>query len=138
MSVISVDDLADIVAVLATAPWTEDHRGAFHANDAHPVSFSEIALALSQCVGSALPSFSLPFRIAQDVILRFGRGLFPKGGIGSLGHRLFLVSRDHYYDSGKLRTLVAAGPMPSLPEALPRYASWYRQFVHPGPGGAAE
>lgn len=129
LSVIAVDDLAAGLIALTTETWTENHRGIFHVNDGHPVRLSEIAAVLAQCVGSGLPTISVPFFIAHNMLRLSGQRIFQKAGQSSLKHRLFLVSRDHFYDSSKLWDLVSVKPGPPLPEVLPRYADWYRQFV---------
>ncbi len=132
LSVINVDDLAAILAALATREWTEEHRGAFHVNDGHPVSMKEIVITLAQCMGTRLPSFSVSFWFARILIHMFGGRIFQKAGRRSLTHRLFLVSEDHYYDASKLWDLVSARPGPPLPERLPQDADWYRQFLRLG------
>jgi nucleoside-diphosphate-sugar epimerase len=129
LSVISVDDLADVMIALAAEPWAERHAGAFHANDGHPVSLREIAGALAQHVGSRRPAVSVPFFVAKNMVRLSPKRIFVNGGQRSLTHRLFLVSRDHFYDSSRLWKLVPFGPGPSLSERLPQYADWYRQFV---------
>jgi nucleoside-diphosphate-sugar epimerase len=129
LSVITVDDLAAVLVALATGECTEEHRGVFHVNDGHPVSVKEIVITLARCMGTRLPSFSVSFWIARIVIHMFGGRIFQKAGQRSLTHRLFLVSKDHYYDASKLWDLVSARPGPPLSERLPQYANWYRQFL---------
>ena len=129
LSVISVDDLADVIFALATEPWTERHSGAFHANDRQPVSLREIAAALAQYVGSRRPAVSVPFFVAKNMVRLSPKRIFLNAGQRSLAHRLFLIAKDHYYDAGKLWNLVPMRPGPPLPERLPQYVDWYRQFV---------
>jgi hypothetical protein len=76
-----------------------------------------------------MPTFSVPLFIAQAMLRLSGESLFQKAGQRSSMHRLFLVSRDHSYDAGKLWDLVSVRPGPPLPERLPQYADWYRQFA---------
>jgi nucleoside-diphosphate-sugar epimerase len=130
LSVISVDDLAEVIVNLATDEWSRGYRGVFHVDDGHPVSFKEIAVSLAACVGSRLPSLSMPLFLAQSVMRLAGRGIFQKSGMRSSSHRLFLVARDHYYDTSKLWNLISVKPGPSLQDGLGRYNGWYRRFVH--------
>jgi len=130
LSVISVDDLAEVLVDLATDEWSQKHQGVFHVNDGHPVSFKEIAVSLAACVGSRLPPFSVPLFIAQSMVRLTRRGIFQKSGLNSSAHRIFLVARDHYYDASRLWNLVSVKPGPPLPENLGQYKDWYRRFVH--------
>jgi 2-alkyl-3-oxoalkanoate reductase len=129
LSVISVDDLAAVLIALATDEGTRPIRGVCHANDGHPVSLRDIVHALVCGLGSRQPSFSLPFFIARHVLRWSGQRAFPKASLCSLQHRLFLISKDHYYDSAKLWDLVSVKPGPPLPERITKYADWYRQFL---------
>jgi nucleoside-diphosphate-sugar epimerase len=133
LSVISADDLAAVLVALATDEGTRPLSGVYHANDGHPVSVRDIVGSLAGCLGSRRPPFSLPFFIARHVLRMSGQSAFPKASQLSLKHRLFLISKDHYYDSTKLWDRIGAGPGPPLPEQLPRYADWYRQFLGPNP-----
>lgn len=129
LSVIAVDDLAAVLVNLTKGAWTLQHRGIFHVNDGHPVRLKEIVTSLHQCVGSALPRISVPFFVLHNILRLFEQGIFGKTDQRSIKHRLFLVSKDHFYDSSKLWDLVSIKQGPPLPEVLPRYAEWYRQFV---------
>jgi nucleoside-diphosphate-sugar epimerase len=133
LSVISVDDLAAVLVALATDEGMRPLSGVYHANDGHPVSVRDIVCSLAGCLGSRQPPFSLPFFIARHVLRASGQSAFPKASQHSLKHRLFLISKDHYYDSTKLWDRICVRPGPPLPEQLPKYADWYRQFLGSAP-----
>lgn len=129
LSVISVEDLGQIITHLTErpAPWP---AGVYHATDGHPVSFREIATELSRCLGLRSPTWSLPYPVARWVVrLAFAAALGGDRWDESSAHRLFLVSRDHYYDASRLWRLVPFKPGPPLRDRLPDYMDWYRRFV---------
>jgi nucleoside-diphosphate-sugar epimerase len=129
LSVISVDDLAAALIALADDGGQAPPPGVYHATDGQPIRFRDIAAALSKELGLRRPSFSLPFSLARRVLGSSGRTAFPEAGRASKAHRLFLVAKDHYYDSTKLWELIGTRPGPPFPEQLPKYAEWYRQFL---------
>lgn len=130
LSVISVDDLAAVLIALANDGGDVPPRGVFHAADGHPVRLRDIAGSLADNLGLKRPRYSLPFFIARRVLRASRRTAFPEASRESMRHRLFLVSRDHYYDPARLWDLVSPlKPGPPLPEQLPRYADWYRQCL---------
>ncbi len=132
LSVISVDDLAALLLSLANDGGASPPKGVFHANDGHPVRLRDIASSLVDGLGLRRPRFSLPFFIARRVLRSSRRTAFPEATRTSAKHRLFLVSKDHYYDSTKLWDFVRPlRPGPPLPEQLPKYADWYRRFLTP-------
>jgi 2-alkyl-3-oxoalkanoate reductase len=129
LSVISVDDLAAALIALADEGGATPPQGVYHATDGQPIRFRDIAAALGKELGTRRPSFSLPFMLARRVIGSGGRTGFADAGRASKAHRLFLVAKDHYYDSSRLWELVGTRPGPPFPEQLPKYAHWYRQFL---------
>jgi nucleoside-diphosphate-sugar epimerase len=129
LSVISVDDLAAALIALADDGGPALPRGVYHATDGQPIRFRTIGAALSKELGVRRPLFSLPFFLARRVLGSPGRTAFPGSGRASKAHRLFLVAKDHYYDSTKLWGLIRTRPGPPFPEQLPKYVDWYRQFL---------
>jgi hypothetical protein len=57
--------------------------------------------------------------------------IFDKAGRRSAAHRLFLVSRDHFYSSEKLRREVSWPVGPPFELGLTLCADWYRSFRRP-------
>lgn len=130
LSVISADDLAAVLIALANDGGAAPPRGVFHATDGQPVRLRDITGSLADTFGLRRPRYSLPFFIARRVLRGSRRTGFPEASRESMRHRLFLVSRDHYYDPARLwDTVRPLRPGPPLPEQLPRYADWYRQCL---------
>ena len=129
LSVISVDDLAAALIALASDGRSSPPRGVYHATDGHPVRFRDIADSLADGLGMRRPSLSLPLFVARRVLRPSRRTAFPSAGRASANHRLFLIAKDHYYDSRRLWDLIPMKPGPPLPEQLPRHAEWYRRFL---------
>jgi nucleoside-diphosphate-sugar epimerase len=129
LSVISVDDLAAALIALADGGGLSPRPGVYHATDGQPVRFRDIAAALSKELGLRRPRFSLPLSLARRILRSPRRTAFPDADRASRAHRLFLIAKDHYYDSTRLWELLGTKPGPPLPEQLPAYAEWYRQFL---------
>lgn len=130
LSVVSVDELADVVYRLTTTANPPVDGGAYHVTDGHPVTFRAIAVALAASLDLRVPRWSVPYGIGRWLVRTARGGLL--GGprwTASDEHRLFLATHDHVYDDAKLRRVVALPVGPSLPERLSRYAEWYAQFA---------
>jgi nucleoside-diphosphate-sugar epimerase len=125
ISVVCVDDLAAAISALATIPGS-GVSGAFHISDGRPVAFRDLVQCLSQAVAVRLPRWSLPYPLAR-LVMRAGAG--HSGGLGvwseSVAHRLFLVARDHYYDSSAIWSLTGLQPGQPLEGRVEDLARWY-------------
>jgi hypothetical protein len=101
VSVIAVDSLAAAIADLVGAPtWS---TGVMHANDGQPVSLNEILDVLGRKLDVPAPWLSAPWPLLRLLMRAMPARLL--GGVGgkvSVAHRLFLISRDHYFDSSRL------------------------------------
>jgi nucleoside-diphosphate-sugar epimerase len=129
LSVISVDELARaIVSIIALSDWAR-LADAFHINDGSPVSFLEILQALSRTFGIRLPRWSLPYPIVRHLVRFVPTRTGATSWSPSAAHRLFLVSRDHWYDADRLRARIGLAREASLVDRLDAYAEWYRPFV---------
>jgi 2-alkyl-3-oxoalkanoate reductase len=135
LSVISVDDLARAIVALATEEGSGPLQGIYHANDGRPVSLKEIVDTLAGGLGLSPPGQSLPLFLASPMLRWAGRKTLQRSGRDSFKHRLFLISRDHYYDSGRLWARVSSRPGPPFAEQFASYADWYRGFVTARPAG---
>jgi 2-alkyl-3-oxoalkanoate reductase len=130
LSVIAVHDLAKVIATLSRLPWSERDAGAYHLNDTHPVTFHEIMEELARQFDLAIPSLSLPYRVARWPVRLASDRFFGGGGWSdSSAHRLFLVARDHYYDASRLWRLLPIAPGGPFASQLGQSAIWYGQYV---------
>jgi nucleoside-diphosphate-sugar epimerase len=138
LSVISVDDLAAAMIALADGRVTAPPAGAYHATDGRPIRFRDVAAALRRELGVRRPSLSLPFFVARRALGSAGRSALAEAGRASQAHRLFLIAKDHYYDSTKLWELIGTEPGLPFTEQLRGCSDWYRRFLTgPGAGGRA-
>ena len=131
LSTIGVQDLARALVDLALRERTGTAAAVFHATDQTPLRFREMACAITQSLGGRVPRLSVPYSV--------GRALFKWRGERSLGttawnltaeHRLFLVSRNHWYDSGPLWQLLGWAPSSTFIERLPAARQWYQRFAN--------
>ncbi len=133
LSVIRAQDLARGVAALVCHEERCAEPAVLHATDGRPVSFRAIVDLLAGNLGYQVPTLSLPYPVARWLV-RLSR----RDGEWSPSdaHRLFLVSRDHFYDSSRFWR--AAG----LPQPLPMVRqfedclAWYRQVLGAEPAAA--
>jgi nucleoside-diphosphate-sugar epimerase len=130
LSVVAVDDLAVVLARMATMLDSPIDPGAYHVTDGQPVTFGAIADALASTLGTRVPRWSVPYGLGRWLV-RTARGglLGDRRWAKSDDHRLFLVTHDHYYDDSKLRRQLPLPSSPSLPERLHRHAEWYARYT---------
>jgi len=134
LSVISVEELAEVIVALAAGGVTGTGGETFHVNDGRPVSLKGIVTSLARTTGTRRPRLSLPYPIARLVMGLAAGLLFDKDGRRSSAHRLFLVSRDHYYSAARLRRAVSWPAGLPFDSGLALCADWYRSFRR-GPAG---
>jgi nucleoside-diphosphate-sugar epimerase len=126
VSVIAVSDLGRVICALATRDPDGQDAGVFHATDGHPISFRAIADLLASSVRLRIPRLSVPYPLGRSLVrlARLGRRW-----TASDAHRLFLVSRDHFYDSSRVwRTTGLSWPA-SMSEQFDACAPWYRSTI---------
>lgn len=126
VSVVCVDDLADVVVAAAThfdAGWTSR---VFHVTDGNPLEFRELALCLSRLFDVRMPRRSIPYPLVR-LLVRAGAGSITgaENRSKSAAHRLFLVARDHYYDSSAIWKLTGLQPGEPLVTRVVDLARWY-------------
>jgi nucleoside-diphosphate-sugar epimerase len=133
LSVVAVDDLADVVYRLATAETTPVEGGAYHVTDGHPLTFRSIAETIAVSLNLRVPRWSVPYGIGRWLVRMARGGLLgePRWTVSD-DHRLFLATHDHVYDDAKLRKVIAFPRRLSLPERLPGHAEWYASFARSG------
>ena len=133
LSLVAVDDLAEALVALAALPAPAWRSGSYHITDGQPVAFRQVVASLAEILAIPLPRWSLPYPLARAVVgVARGRSLGAKHG-SAAAHRMFLVARDHFYDSSRLWTLLGRSPGSRFVERIAEYASWYRtQLSDPG------
>jgi 2-alkyl-3-oxoalkanoate reductase len=131
LSVVTVDALAEAAAGMLGVEAGADSARVFHVSEPEPVTFKEIAGELARHFALPFPKRSLPYPLARWT-LRLG-SRWRAAGIQrteSAAHRLFLVSRDHFYDATRLRDTLGWQPS-HFSRQFPAYLSWYWRFIHP-------
>jgi len=127
ISVITAEDLSRTACALALTP--QFSPGIYHANDGCPVRFAEIIQELAALLGTLVPRISLPYKAALMALRLSSPGLLgSRRWSDSTAHRLFLVSYDHFYDSGRLWKETGLSPGPPIIERLKDYYEWYWSF----------
>lgn len=128
VSVIAVDALAAAIADLVAAPnWSP---GVMHANDGQPVSLNEILKTLGRHLGVPAPWLSVPWPLLRLFVRASPAGLLGRaGGKGTVEHRLFLISRDHYFDSSRLWQTLGRSPGPPFYERFAAYRDFYARAL---------
>jgi nucleoside-diphosphate-sugar epimerase len=123
LSVIAVSDLSRIIGALALREPDDREAGVFHATDGQPISFREIVALVASLRDGRMPSVSVPYPLARALVrlTRLGRRW-----TASDAHRLFLVSRDHFYDSSRAWRLTGLSRPEHMGAQFEACAAWYR------------
>lgn len=130
LSVLAVDDLAAVLLALTQIPLSGWVSGAYHIADGHPIAFRDLAASLGHALGFNPPRRSLPYPIARLLLRALGSRVMGSGRwSASTTHRLFLVARDHYYDSSRLWNFVGLKPGRPFVNRIRDYAGWYGRFL---------
>jgi nucleoside-diphosphate-sugar epimerase len=129
LSLVAVDDLAAALVALAALPASGWRPGSYHVTDGQPVAFRQVVASLAEILAFPLPRFSVPYPLARLIVgVARGRSFGARRG-SAAAHRLFLVARDHFYDSSRLWTLLGRGPGGPFVERIGEYADWYRKLL---------
>jgi nucleoside-diphosphate-sugar epimerase len=127
VSVIAVDSLAAAIADLVAAPtWSP---GVMHANDGQPLSLNEILDTLERDLGVPAPRLSVPWPLLRLLVHALPARLVGAGGRATVEHRLFLISRDHYFDSGRLWQTLGRPPGPPFRERFGDFRDFYARTL---------
>lgn len=133
LSVIAVDDLGAALCACTALPAERWRTGAYHATDGHPITVRELAATLAAELGFRAPTRSLPYWLAR-LVLRAGSSsvVNARAWSSSAAHRLYLIARDHSYDSTRLWSLIGRGPGAPFTMRFHSYAQWYRGYINGG------
>jgi 2-alkyl-3-oxoalkanoate reductase len=114
-SVIDVDDLAQIVAMLARSGWDLAPGQVFHACHPEPVSVAGLAATVAGTLGVDLPMRPVPLGQAG---LRLGTAGVPP-------RELVRMTQSHWCGPNSIWHRVGLAPGPSFAAGLARHTVWY-------------
>ncbi|HEX3782065.1 MAG TPA: NAD-dependent epimerase/dehydratase family protein [Pseudonocardiaceae bacterium] len=117
LSVIAVDELAEIITALAMLPAKQVRSAVYHVSEPDPVSLRDLV----SVVGSELDLPIEPASVDFDELV--GR----PGISAEVVRELALVAVDRWYDGSAVSRLLGHEPGPGLVEGFGRYANWYRR-----------
>ncbi|MFI5614930.1 NAD-dependent epimerase/dehydratase family protein [Amycolatopsis sp. NPDC051903] len=118
-SVVSVTDLATVVAALVRTPAAPGE--VFHVADPRPVRVRQLVTAVCELLGEPVPEADLP---VEEHRART-RAALP----WLSEHQFSLLTRDHWYESGRVWTTTGVAPGPGLARRLADAADWYRESL---------
>ena len=124
LGTIAVHDLgAAITTMVLKEAW---RPGVYHATDDQPASLAAIVQTLADTGLAQVPRLSLPYGVARTLVPLLAPAVLGRDRhSASALHRLFLISHDHAYDSGKLWAALGLRRPPSILEQLRDNAWWY-------------
>jgi nucleoside-diphosphate-sugar epimerase len=120
-SLISVDDLAKVIARLTTSGWEPSSGAVFHVNHPRPVSVRELITTLAEHIGFGSPATDLPRSTHRELLARAMPAL--------TDHQFSLLADDHWYDSDRIWIRLSQPIGPGFAEQLSGSASWYRAHL---------
>ncbi|WP_441251435.1 NAD-dependent epimerase/dehydratase family protein [Kitasatospora sp. McL0602] len=115
VSMISVEDLARVLAALAQAPWKPTGPQVYHACHPEPVMVRDLMTAVSERLGLPLPAGDLTLAAAAERL-----------GGGGWERRLSLLGVDHWYESSRLWRRTGLAPGPGFAARFADQVAWYR------------
>jgi nucleoside-diphosphate-sugar epimerase len=122
LSMIAVDELAEIITALVVLPAEQLRSAVYHVNEPNPMTLRELV----SVVGAELDLPAAPASVDFDELV--GR----PGINAQVAHDLSLVAVDRWYDSSAVSRLLGREPGPDLAEGIGRYANWYRRQLMSG------
>lgn len=118
MSVVSVQDLAKVPAVLARLPWGPRPGAVFHVSQPQPVSVHALAHKVCAPLGIALPEHDLPSGVHRELT----RNAIPE----MTDHQFSLLAEDHWYASNRIWRALDITPEELATTDLGDAVDWYR------------
>ena len=140
MSVVSVDDLADVILELSQKLWPTSEFPVYHLNDGYPIIFKEIVTTLRAWFPIRLTRISLPYNLAllgmsiagsKDKIFigNNRRGKRRTISKAEFLHRIHLVSFDHYYSNARLMELLPGKTFYGFEQKFQDYVDYYQTLL---------
>ena len=137
VSVISVDDVADVILELSQMHWPESEFPVYHLNDGYPIAFKEIVTTLHAWFPIRLTGMSVPYNLAslgmsiagsKDKIFIGKNAGGEQRTISNAEflHRIHLVSFDHSYSNARLMKLLSGKKFHGFEEKFQEYVDYYQ------------
>ncbi|MEU6278097.1 NAD(P)-dependent oxidoreductase [Streptomyces populi] len=121
-SLVSVQELARVVAEFARREWSGADRGAvYHVNHPRPVTVRSIATQVCRGLALPVPATDLPRSAHWELSSRVLPGL--------TRHQHALLTDDHFYESGRVWQRLGIDPGPGFAAGLIPGLPWYRQYA---------
>jgi nucleoside-diphosphate-sugar epimerase len=134
LSVILVNDLAEIMGSLATQPekTIPTENPVYHVTDGTPVSYRELVSTVCRSLGYPLPRLSLPFWPLYGTMRFYEklRRIDPESSplpISSI--RIGLVGQDNYFSNEKIRDLLPGLQFQRFTDGLQQSLDYYREVI---------
>lgn len=128
MSVVWVDDFAEIVRRLVLRGTRVEVDPIFHVTDGRPISYREVAGTICRAFGYSLPKLSLPYHLAFAAVRarEIALGIDPETAATSLTSiRLKLMARDNTFSNRKLASLLPNLEFCPFEEGFRRSTAYY-------------
>jgi len=128
MSVVWVDDLAEIVRRLVLRGTRVETEPIFHVTDGRPVSYREVVGTICRTFGYSPPKISLPYHLAYTAVRarEIALGIDPETAATSLSSiRLKLMARDNTFSNRKLTALLPDLEVCPFEEGFRRSVAYY-------------
>ncbi|HDN26422.1 MAG TPA: NAD-dependent epimerase/dehydratase family protein [Thioploca sp.] len=137
MSLLLVDDFAEVIARLATLPLSvlqdknDRENPTYHATDGMPIAYRQLISTIGELFNYQPPRFSIPFWLLYP-LLRFYeliRGIDPEVTSSSLSSiRLKLVAQDNSFSNRKLYSLLPEMKFTPFKQGMEKSLDYYSKF----------
>ena len=132
MSLIFVDDLANIISLFATGDKLENQKPVYHITDGVPITYYDVIFRIHQAYSLRIPKVRIPFR-ALYIPLRLHERLFnvnpetKKSSLSSI--RIKLIGRDNYFSNAGLSGCFPQLTFTSFQKAFSDLEDYYEKFT---------
>ncbi|MCZ4121845.1 NAD-dependent epimerase/dehydratase family protein [Streptomyces sp. H39-S7] len=120
-SLIAVQDLARVVSGLAGRTWHQDLDSVYHVNHPRPTVLRALVAELSRNLEVRPPETDLPHAAHRELTAR----VLPELS----AHQHGLLTRDHWYESGRIWQHLGLAPGLGFAAMFAASAPWYRRHL---------